>query len=156
MFDSEQVANYFIKKSFDEGVPLTPMKLIKLVYIAHGWYRGLYHEDLINDAVEAWRYGPVIPDLYHKIKHYGRGHIYAPIEGYSAPSAFDDEKETALMDQVWNSYNHFDAYQLSAMTHQHGTPWSAVWNRSGGGDYSGSIIPNSLIEDHYAEKARGQ
>ncbi|MFZ3184229.1 MAG: type II toxin-antitoxin system antitoxin SocA domain-containing protein, partial [Pseudomonas sp.] len=82
MLPSESVANYFIQKSFNSGIPLTSMKLIKLVYIAHGWHCGYFSQNLINDAVEAWKFGPVIPDLYRKVKWYGRGHIDAPIEGY--------------------------------------------------------------------------
>src|SRR5215510_7158653 len=66
-YDSKAAANWFL----DLGQPLTPMKLQKLVYFAHGWSLALTGVPLIKDAVEAWRYGPVIPALYHEFKHNG-------------------------------------------------------------------------------------
>ena len=36
MYPSLVVSNFFINKSIEEGVELTPMKLLKLVYITHG------------------------------------------------------------------------------------------------------------------------
>lgn len=154
MLPSEVVANYFLEKSFDEGVPLTQMKLLKLVYIAHGWHRGYFKTNLINEAVEAWRYGPVIPDLYRKIKQYGRRTIDAPIDDY--PSIQDmplpHESTIALLDHVWNSYKHLDGIQLSALTHELGTPWDTSWKQGGGSAYSGQIIANELIQQHYENK----
>jgi len=52
------VANYLIGKAQSEGRSITPMQLIKLVYIAHGWTLGLYDQPLIGEQVEAWTYGP--------------------------------------------------------------------------------------------------
>ena len=158
MLSSECVANYFIQKSFDTGVPLTPMKLIKLVYIAHGWHRGYFSQNLINDAVQAWRYGPVIPDLYNKVKRYGRNTIYTPIEcfGIAGDSSNPppNAKPLPLLDSVWSVYSKFDGIALSAMTHQPGTAWDEIWRASGGEKYSGAIIPNVVIDAHYKDKIK--
>ncbi|WP_060482063.1 Panacea domain-containing protein [Pseudomonas sp. NBRC 111119] len=156
MLSSESVANYFIQKSFDRGVPLTPMQVLKLVYISHGWFRGYFSQNLINDAVQAWRYGPVIPDLYRKLKHYGRGTIDSAIPGYGVPGDYQNPLSNphtlALLDRIWEIYGGYTGVQLSAMTHQTGTPWDQIWHQSGGDNYSGAIIPNELIERHYKEK----
>lgn len=162
MMHSETVANYFIQKSFDTGVELTQMKLLKLVYIAHGWHRGYFSTNLINDAVQAWRYGPVIPDLYRKIKHYGRRPIDAPIDNYGVPgdgspgNECPDEQTLALLDKVWDVYSDCSGVELSALTHRKGTPWDKVWKESGGDNYRGAIIPNELIESHYKERISSQ
>ncbi|RYE90398.1 MAG: DUF4065 domain-containing protein [Cytophagaceae bacterium] len=74
-YDAVAIANYFIQKSLDTGVEVTPMKLLKLVYISHGWSLALLNEPLINEAVEAWTYGPVIPSLYQELKEYGRERV---------------------------------------------------------------------------------
>jgi uncharacterized phage-associated protein len=63
-YDPKAIANYFIARAAADGKRLTPLQLIKLVYIAHGWYLGLTGEPLINEPPEAWQYGPVIPSLY--------------------------------------------------------------------------------------------
>jgi uncharacterized phage-associated protein len=35
-------------------------------------------EPLIDERVEAWNYGPVIPSLYHEFKNFGSGAITLP------------------------------------------------------------------------------
>lgn len=158
--DSEAVANYFIQKSFDTGIPLSQMKLLKLVYIAHGWHRGYFGQNLINDAVQAWQYGPVIPDLYRKISAYGRNAVDAPIYGYGmagdGANPPPNPQTMLLLDNVWNAYASYSAGQLSSITHQPGTPWDTIWNREGGSTYAGAIIPNQLIEQYYQQKINGQ
>ena len=67
------VANEFIHLAKADGRSLTPLQLIKLTYIAHGWMLTLYGRPLIVDEVEAWKYGPVIPDLYQATRAVWRG-----------------------------------------------------------------------------------
>lgn len=75
MPSSKSLANFLIDLAQAEGQTLDPMKLQKLVYYAHGWYAGYTGERLINEEVEAWPYGPVIPSLYDEFKRYGSGKI---------------------------------------------------------------------------------
>src|SRR5437870_2146380 len=42
MHDSRTVANHFLRLAREKGDFLTPMQVLKLVYIAHGWMLGLY------------------------------------------------------------------------------------------------------------------
>ena len=59
----------------NEGEPTTPLHLVKLVYISHGWVLGFHGIPLIRESVEAWKYGPVIPAVYHRYKPFGGSHI---------------------------------------------------------------------------------
>ncbi|MBV9510077.1 MAG: DUF4065 domain-containing protein, partial [Caulobacteraceae bacterium] len=72
MHDSRTVANRFLELARERGQMLTPMQLLKLVYIAHGWMLGLAGRPLIRDEVQAWQYGPVIPPLYNAVRSYRR------------------------------------------------------------------------------------
>ncbi|MCC7437458.1 MAG: DUF4065 domain-containing protein [Armatimonadetes bacterium] len=65
-YDSRIVGNSFLDIALKDGTALTPMKLLKLVYIAHGWHLGIMGKPLISDEVQAWKYGPVIPKLYSR------------------------------------------------------------------------------------------
>lgn len=136
------VAQYLLRKGALDNNTLTPMQLLKLVYIAHGWMLGLYSRPLINEQVEAWQYGPVIRDLYNAIKHYRS----APVESIEAPEEVFDGLETALLDQVYNLYGRFTGPQLSTLTHAADTPWDLTWRHHG----KNSVISNDLIEEHYA------
>ena len=65
------IATYFLQKEKDNRT-ITPMKIIKLVYIAQGWYLALKNgNSLISENAEAWKYGPVIPSLYDRFRTWG-------------------------------------------------------------------------------------
>jgi uncharacterized phage-associated protein len=128
----------------DNGKPLDPMQVLKLVYIAHGWTLGLLDRPLIDESVEAWTYGPVVPSVYRQYKRYGGGYITEVPS--SEPDIFSP-KERSLLQQVWKQYSRFTALQLSAMTHKPGTPWAITRQVSG----PGAMIPNDLLRDHYKQ-----
>ncbi|MDC4872757.1 DUF4065 domain-containing protein, partial [Acinetobacter baumannii] len=98
-----QVANKIIESGKNKNPPqyYTPMQLLKLVYIAHGWMLALFNRPLFNEKVEAWKYGPVIPELYEAVKHYKAN----PVKELSVNSddAFDIQ-EQGVIDYVINAY----------------------------------------------------
>lgn len=147
--DVRAVANALIEKSMRDNRPLTPMQIIKLAYICHGWMLGLYHRPLINNTVEAWRYGPVVGELYQALKWYGSGYVSQPI-GMAPEFEQLDPQETDLIEQVWEKYGQLSGIALSRLTHAAGTPWFRTWHAHG----QNAPIPNDLIEEHYAQRAR--
>lgn len=44
------------------------MQVIKMAHIAHGYSLAIHNEPLVDEAVEAWKYGPVVPSLYYRAK----------------------------------------------------------------------------------------
>lgn len=155
MYNPITIANYFIYKSIDEGIEMTPMKVLKLVYIAHGWNLGLRTEPLIEEQVEAWKYGPVIESVYQTFKKFGNNDINS-LQNYEK-ERFEElkksENDKNLVDKVWDVYKDYSGLELSTLTHQKGTPWYITWNEKGGSLTSGAIIPNSLIQEYYKQKA---
>jgi len=146
------IANYFIKRSMADGTELTPMKLVKLVYIAHGWYLALKGEPLLPEAIEAWKYGPVVSKVYHTFKKYGRDCITSlEYQGNNIPDVTDSET-TTFLDKIWDVYKKYTGLQLSTLTHQPNTPWDIAWNSENGCNAKSVIIRNELIEAHYKEK----
>ncbi len=150
------VANYFVGKAHEEGVGITPMKLLKLVYIAHGWALGLYDKPLIGEQVQAWQYGPVIESVYRNFKQYGRHPILRQQKDNPLSSTIptvEDADTKDFLDSVWNAYKQFGGLQLSDLTHRAGTPWDVTWNENNGSSIKGAVIPETLIQEHYKELA---
>ena len=152
MYSSRQIANYFIRKSHDTGIALTPMKLIKLCYIAHGWHLGIFEKELLDEVIYAWKFGPVIRTIYQDFKQYGNSQISKLYSEDGNKYPFPDEKIVQFLDTIWNAYGKYDGVQLSSFTHQKDTPWDIVWNREGGCENKDAIIGNELIKKHYKEK----
>lgn len=143
-YDSKHIANRLIQLAYDRGETLTPMQLIKLVYIAHGWMLGLYHRPLIGDDVQAWQYGPVIPRLYNALRNYRSNPVTAQVGAANTP--IDGEAESILR-QVYERYGRMSGPALSRLTHAAGTPWAYTYTP---GTF-GLVIPTDIIEDHYAQ-----
>ncbi|MHB1035361.1 MAG: Panacea domain-containing protein [Pirellulales bacterium] len=159
------VANFFLELAKESEVQLSPMKLQKLVFFAHGWHLAILGTPLINEQVEAWEFGPVIPSLYHSFKAFGNQPISEPAHNYriaggrlheSTPT-IPDTPETgptrALLRKVWEVYSPFTATQLSNVTHQPGTPWRNVVDDCKaryGLVPKGTDIPTQLIQQYFA------
>lgn len=148
MKSSVAVANRFLELAAEEGDRLTPMQLLKLVYIAHGWMLGLYGRPLISDEVQAWQYGPVIPRLYNAIKSYRSQPVEGPLR-VPGERCNLDAAEQDIIDQVFELYGSFSGPALSRITHAPGTPWTKTYVPG----RFGSVISNDLIEDHYQKLA---
>ena len=164
MFRPNLIANYFIKKSLETGREVTPMKLIQLVYVSHGWFIGITWKELINEAVQAWKFGPVIPSVYNKFKIFG-----------DQPITFIDDNDTQgwdtelnatvglsdlsnipewikeFLDKIWDSYGKFNGIQLSEMTHNPTTPWYRTWMQEKDKGKKSVIVPNNEIMQHYKD-----
>jgi uncharacterized phage-associated protein len=145
MSSSLAVANEFIKKAQAEGNhSLTNMKLQKLVYITHGFALAVHDKPLLDkEDVYAWQFGPVIKDLYDRLRFYGSGEV---TQFLPAPHEVTDSSELELIDAVWQGYGHHSAYALSAVTHEPNTPWTNTWNETRFG-----VISNNMIRDHYKQ-----
>lgn len=142
MATAAQVANRLRELS---GETLSPLQILKLVYISHGWSFPINGGPLIGDRIEAWQYGPVVPDLYHLIKGFRASPVTNPIPDGDAPLT---SREMLLIDAVFGTYGRYSGGQLSAMTHRPGTPWAIAWERG-----RNSEITNGMIEDHYRKLA---
>lgn len=152
MHDSTVVANCFLKLAKYKNDTLTPMQLLKLVYIAHGWMLGLYGRPLIKDEIQAWQYGPVIPNLYNKIRRYKSNPVTDYIDHGLNDDCIDDQLDPAendIVNQVYQIYGHLSGPYLSRLTHQPGSPWEVTYKPG----VFGAVISNDVIEDHYQRRA---
>ncbi|WP_347460883.1 type II toxin-antitoxin system antitoxin SocA domain-containing protein [Acinetobacter sp. ANC 7454] len=146
-----QVANRIIElgRSKTPAQHYTPMQLLKLVYIAHGWMLGICSTPLITEQVEAWKYGPVIPDLYQHVKKYGANPIFDEKLGnffQNMQSSEFTNDENSILNFVVDTYGNIDGIRLSQITHAADTPWSNTF-KNGWGD----VIPTDLIAHHYRQ-----
>lgn len=166
-YPAAAIANEFIKLARESNKRITPMKLQKLVYFAHGWYLALTGKPLINEPVQAWKLGPVIPSLYHALKHCGNEPITeclredplisfdsSPIHEYSiddGPDPKENELAKQFVKRIWNVYGGFTAVQLSNLTHLPDAPWSQTADKD---KRRGVEIDQDRIKNYFASQAK--
>ncbi|MCY4185983.1 MAG: DUF4065 domain-containing protein [Rhodobacteraceae bacterium] len=164
-YSAKHIANYFLSKYMGK---ITPLKLQKLVYIAHGWhmaYHGVNKPLVSDENVEAWKHGPVFPSLYHHFKDFGN----LTINRYAEKVEFDqdgnkkfwkspykksipqirsnDISTINLLDRIWEVYGGYSGVYLSNLCHQQGTPWAESKSQ-----IKNAHIANKEIEKHYLDK----
>ncbi|MDF1620944.1 Panacea domain-containing protein, partial [Pseudothioclava nitratireducens] len=128
-----------------DGKQLSIMSLLKLTYISHGWHLEMQGAPLFGNRIEAWQYGPVIPEVYRDFRPQGVT-VTAPTS--TVPACAFDGNDEALLEEVWRIYGTMPAFQLSDLTHVHGGPWHIA--RETGGNHA--QIPDELIKQHYELK----
>ena len=150
--DPLKISEYFLHLSSKEDTGgIDPMKINKLIYLAHGWHLGFYEEPLINEEVSAWKYGPVIPSVYHHYKIHGANIISNRKYKKDTFNEIDNSAKH-LLRHVWNHYKKYNGLGLSMITHEKDTPWNEIWNEKGGKDRLGAVIDNNTIKEHYRNR----
>lgn len=144
IYDARHIANWFIERAQKDGRVLSIMSLLKLTYIAHGWHLEMRGRPLFSNTIQAWQYGPVVPEVYNAYRWQGKD-IGAPIAAFAQDIAAEDR---ALLEQIYDIYGSLEAFQLSDLTHIPGGPWDIT--TKAGGYYA--PIPNELIRQHYVAK----
>lgn len=144
---TKDVANWFINKGVEDSDFVDPMKLQKLLYLAHGWSLGVRGEPLLKSHFQAWKYGPVLPKLYKWYRDLGMQLIhetsdndYKQLPGYV----------TDLLSFIWNRYKGFSSIELSSLSHEKNGPWDVTINNFK--ETYDSTIDNELIQIFYHKK----
>jgi len=155
-YDPIAVANDFIALANNARRPVDQMKLQKLVYYGHGYSLALFDCPLLDEEVQAWPYGPVVPTLYSVFRNYGNDPITKL--GYdrfkrawpkSVPALPESAKEArAIIHRVWREYGKYTGIQLSNLTHQANAPWSITRSRNKY-NLTRPAIPNVLIRNYF-------
>lgn len=153
MGTASSVANEFISLSKEQNIPLTNMKLVKLMYIAQGLSLSILDRPIFkDDSIEAWKYGPVVPSIYHEFKHFKSDPITSKSmalenewESPYEPSLTDME-DKKIVKLTWNLYKDTSSKELVTSTHRPGTPWSLTYRYG-----ENRVIEERLIKKYYDE-----
>ena len=71
-----ELANFILSLDQSEEADITPMKLQKLLYFAHGYHLAVFGNPLIiGEDFEAWKDGPVVKGIYESFSSFGNKHI---------------------------------------------------------------------------------
>ena len=111
MVNVHDIAKYFLLKGDNEEESgICNLKLQKLLYYAQGFYLALFELPLFESKIEAWRHGPVCPEVYHKYKNHGGNLISAPKN--FEPSSLFSQSLIEFLDEVYEVFGQFSACLL--------------------------------------------
>jgi len=157
------VANAFLDIEASDASsfpPIDQMKIQKLVFYAHAWYLAINDKPLFEEDVQAWTWGPVVPDVYLAFKHCKRSPIgslrakeFIPSDkgGFLGQPPSPSEDIQTFLRAVWETHKSLTGVQLSNATHNEGEPWTIVKNTYPTLDDK-PRIPNELIQNVFKSK----
>jgi uncharacterized phage-associated protein len=160
-FSAKSVANEFLRLAYQDVKRISPLKMQKLAYLAHGWHLAVTGRPLLNESIQAWKYGPVIPTLYREFKESGSASIVSPAavlrNGQWVPARLEDEgtpEEVAtarqVIERVWQQYGSFTASDLTTLTHTEGSPWDRTPDK----EEPGTVISDASIREYFLRQAK--
>jgi uncharacterized phage-associated protein len=124
---------------------LSNLEMQKILYLAHMFYLGRTKgEPLVSGRFEAWDYGPVHPDLYHRLKVFGASPVRNVFHEYSD---IPDGPQAAIIDEAYDSLGNAGPGRLVNATHRKGGAWSNHYIPG----QRHCIIPNADIQKEYSE-----
>ena len=93
-FKALDIANFFIQLvNNTSNNTIDNLKLNKLLYYTQGISMAYLHRPMFSDEIQAWEYGPVVPEVYHKFKHYGETIIDKPVQRFDENALSSEEIE---------------------------------------------------------------
>lgn len=148
-YPASVIAYAFVEKGIEEGRFVTQMKLQKMVYFAHGYHLAKYGEALVNEKFEAWKFGPVVQDIYQTYKLYGSDPIMdtfflpKPPRNYRYKPLTDSAADA--IEYTWKVTKDLSANQLSHWSHLDGSPWATVYDSA----KSSNTISDESIREYF-------
>ena len=150
------ISDYLIAKS--NGI-LSPLQILNITYICHGYTLAIKHRPLVDDPIEAWSHGPVIPVLYWQLKSFGDMPVTCLL--YSRTPVTDaqrlkEQKDFLdmelyeyrdVLDSVLVRFCALSGRDLTYITHKTGSPWDQCYVH----EESHAPIPDHITKKYYEQ-----
>ena len=135
MLTAMEVARYIINRYSEKGKPVSNMKLQKLLYLAQIYFLERTGKKLFEDDIKAWKFGPIVIDVYQGYCMFGANSIYRTYDG--AKEIVENElgkyKEHKL-NEVLDENCKLESWELVRKVQEPGKAWDLTY-RQGKGAY---------------------
>lgn len=128
---------------------LCPLRLQKLLYYVQGWSLALRGRPMFGERIEAWKFGPVIPEIYQRFKPFGFGIIKPDDAGEPENLSTVDRR---FIETIWAEYKAYSATKLREMTHGE-SPWNDARRGLPSEARSSEVISNEALRNFFSQQA---
>lgn len=137
MYSAMEISKFIVTKCTTEDHPISNLQLQKILYYIQKDY--LSRDSLaFSDAIEAWQFGPVVPNVYYYFCGYGAMAIDRIFE--------DDEinpTDRTIIERIVEAKRLLNPWDMVSETHRSNGAWAQTY-RNGLGNHD--VIPVSLIK----------
>lgn len=135
MYTATEIARYVINKCTIDGHPISNLQLQKILYYIQKQFlcNGMI---AFSDEIEAWQFGPVVPQVYRQYCGFGSMPIRMKYLVYIS------EEYRKIIDSIVEKKRSLNPWDMVEDTHKPGKAWREIY-REGEGDHQ--VIPRELI-----------
>ena len=137
------VATYILERTDT----ITTMKLQKRAFYSQAQHLAQYGVQLFPEDFQAWRGGPVVPELY--ALHRGK-FLIRPGELEGGDSSTLTDHERSVIDNVCAAMGHATGAELSERTHRE-SPWLDARDGRKPSEPSDTVITQDAMRSYYLE-----
>lgn len=139
MNDALTLAKYIVSKCKNDGCPISNLQLQKILYFIQVKTLKEIGSPAFPEEIEAWKFGPVIPNVYYQFCGFGAMPIWTT---YNVPTL--DNNFKSIIDGVILEKRKLDPWILVSEAHKRGGAWDQIY-REGNGNHK--VIPMKLIKE---------
>ncbi len=161
------IANYIIEYSNKKEYSINNLRLQKLLYFVNARSLVETGTPIFKESMQKWKYGPVVPEVYHEYKRYGAFEILNSdivmekvelifgetkedfpdirIEKYDSTKISPEDKKR--IESTVDNLNELNTFDLVEITHRH-PMWENDKDRIMMGD-KGIIYDNNEIKIYF-------
>ena len=139
MYKAMDLANYIVDKCIKDNVPITNLQLQRILYFIQKDFlkRG---SPAFSDYIEAWGFGPVVPNVYFCFCGFGA----MPILFISRDTVPNLSTDKNIIDNIVENKRSLTPWEIAKETSKITGAWSKVYDNGKG---SQRIIPVDLIKE---------
>lgn len=137
-YNAIDIAKYIINKCTLENCPISNLHLQKILYFLQRKYLREKGITLFIDEIQAWQFGPVVPEVYYQ--YCGFGSFAISLKYYDI-DIFDEDAK--IIDDVVVENRSKNPWELVKETHSKGGAWDFIY-ANGKGNHK--VIPIASIK----------
>ena len=138
MYKAIDLANYIVDKCIKDDTPITNLQLQRILYFVQKDFLKRGYQ-AFSDDIEAWRCGPVVPNVYFYFCGFGAMPI--SISRGSIPNLTSDKN---VIDNIVEAKRSLAPWEIAKETSKITGAWSKVYDNGKGRQ---CIIPVDLIKE---------
>lgn len=134
MYSALELSKYIVTKCYNDGCPISNLQLQKILYYIQKDFLER-NEQAFSDDIEAWQFGPVVPNVYY---HFS-GHGAMPISTkYDNVQILDNR-----IDCIIEEKRELNPWDMVKDTHKQNGAWAKIYDEGRGNH---GVIPLYLIK----------
>lgn len=122
-YSAVELSKYIITKCARDNKPISNLQLQKILYFIQKEYLQKKGVPAFDDPIEAWRFGPVVPEAYY----FFCGSGAMPITDVYEDANIDNVTDRALIDKIVEDKRELSPWKLVEETHKEGCAWDRVY-----------------------------